>query len=531
MKKEVRMKKLLLVTLRLAIATALFLLVFFPRQRAEAAGVVGTGSPGSCTEEALDTALVGGGLVTFNCGAGPVTISLASQKSVAQDTTVDGGGKITLSGVGTARLFYIPGAVSLSLSNLTLTGGSADQGGAIYNAGQLTIANSTLYDNTAPGGVAGAIYNDGVTTIVSSTLSANLAGAGLAGAIYNADTLTVSNSTFSANFGGYAGGAIINDGSLNVSNSSFDHNQSGAGGAIDNNGLATISGSTFFSNTVSSGYGGAIYNGSTVTITASTFLTNTAGNGGAAIYNSGSAAIAGTTLSGNAVAVGHAGGGIYNDLSSTLAFDTGTLAGNSAPGGFGGGVYNSGWLTVTAATLSGNAVSAGLGGGVYNDSAGSLVVVNSTFSGNFGGMAGGGIIAGGPVTVTNCTFYDNYQGGLVGSGSDPFTVKNTIVANNTNYDCSGTITSLGHNLDGADTCAFAAGGDLTNIDPLVGPLADNGGPTLTHALLPGSPAINAGTNAGCPPTDQRGVSRPRFGTCDIGAFEFVLRVYLPLLLK
>lgn len=186
---------------------------------------------------------------------------------------------------------------------------------------------------------------------------------------------------------------------------------------------------------------------------------------------------------------------------------------------------------MTADTLSGNAAAAGLGGGINNDSAGSLTVSNSTFSGNFGGLAGGGISAGGAVTVTSSTFYSNTAGGLVNGGSNVVTVKNTIVANNTSYNCSGTITSLGHNLESANTCGFSAAGDLPNTNPLVGRLANNGGPTLTHALLPGSSAINAGTNAGCPATDQRGVPRPQFGTCDIGAFEFVVRLYLPLVIK
>jgi len=192
--------------LSLTLATALLVLLFFAMQQAEAGGMVGTGTPGSCTEAALDAALVGGGLVTFNCGAGPFTISLSSQKVITQNTTIDGGGKITLSGGGTTRLFSVSGGLSLNLSNLTLSDGNANPGGAILNDGQLIIANSTLFDNTAAGGMGGAIYNNGVLTITSSTLSGNVAGAGLAGAIHNAATLSIRNSTFSANFGGLAGG-------------------------------------------------------------------------------------------------------------------------------------------------------------------------------------------------------------------------------------------------------------------------------------------------------------------------------------
>src|SRR5262245_16411028 len=108
-----KMKNVLYAVLSLIILIALWALVFFPKQRAEAAGVVGTGTPASCTETALNTALMGGGAVTFDCGVGPVTILLSSQKVITQSTTIDGGGKITLNGADTTRLFSVSGGVSL----------------------------------------------------------------------------------------------------------------------------------------------------------------------------------------------------------------------------------------------------------------------------------------------------------------------------------------------------------------------------------------------------------------------------------
>lgn len=129
------------------------------------------------------------------------------------------------------------------------------------------------------------------------------------------------------------------------------------------------------------------------------------------------------------------------------------------------------------------------------------------------------------MTVTNSTFRGNYAGGLVNGGVNSALVRNTILADNTGYNCNGSIASLGHNLDSGNTCGLAAAGDQPNTNPLLGPLAYNGGPTPTYALLPGSPAINAGSNTGCPVTDQRGVRR--LGMCNIGAFEFVLHAYLP----
>jgi hypothetical protein len=109
-------------------------------------------------------------------------------------------------------------------------------------------------------------------------------------------------------------------------------------------------------------------------------------------------------------------------------------------------------------------------------------------------------------------------------------LKNTIVAHNTAptaADCSGAVSSQGHNLDSDGSCALGGSGDLSGVDPKLGPLQDNGGPTRTQALLPGSPAIDAGDALGCPPTDQRGTARPQDGdgsgpaVCDVGAYELV----------
>jgi predicted outer membrane repeat protein len=125
--------------------------------------------------------------------------------------------------------------------------------------------------------------------------------------------------------------------------------------------------------------------------------------------------------------------------------------------------------------------------------------------------------------MTNSSFSGNsaisFGGGIY--NSDTVSLRNTIVANSpSGGNCSGTITNGGNNLDSGDTCGWGSNnGSLSNIDPKLGPLAANGGPTQTMALLPGSPAINAGADPGCPATDQRGVARPQGAHCDIGAYE------------
>ena len=190
----------------------------------------------------------------------------------------------------------------------------------------------------------------------------------------------------------------------------------------------------------------------------------------------------------------------------------------------GGGISNNGStasLTLNNSTVSGNVASSGGGGISNNGSGGTITLTNVTVTGNTAGSGGGGIFAfAGTLALTNVTVSDNTgtagSGGISNVGA-AVTLVNTIGANNLGGDCSGAITSLGHNLDGDGSCGLSGPGDLSGVDPILGPLADNGGPTFTHALLPASMAIHAGDDTAAPATDQRGF--PRFGPSDIGAFE------------
>lgn len=198
----------------------------------------------------------------------------------------------------------------------------------------------------------------------------------------------------------------------------------------------------------------------------------------------------------------------------------------------GGGIFSNRPLTITATSIISNTARAG--GGIINY--GHLVLTNSTISSNTATVNDGGIAqSSGSLSILNSTISHNELGGVFSAATT--TLKNTLIAQNAGGygNCSGTmLTSLGHNLSSDNSCTtrFTAIGDLNNTDPRLGPLQDNGGPTPTRALLPGSPAINAGTNAGCPATDQRGISRPQGGTCDIGAFEGIfVYLYLPFILR
>jgi len=233
----------------------------------------------------------------------------------------------------------------------------------------------------------------------------------------------------------------------------------------------------------------------------------------------------------------------------------GTMLCPSGQQPLGGGIYSAAGMSTTSVALTNVIVTGNTathGGGIENDLGSTLVMSGVTVSGNMASVAGGGIEneAGAPgATLTNVTVSGNTAGTGAGvsndgnltlsfvtisgnslDGSGDHTIRNTILANSasgTNCSGGGTLLAEDHNLDSGSTCGFTDPTDLINTNPDLGPLQDNGGPTFTHALAAGSPAIDAGSGD-CPPpaTDQRGVARPVDGngdgsaSCDIGAFEF-----------
>ncbi len=234
--------------------------------------------------------------------------------------------------------------------------------------------------------------------------------------------------------------------------------------------------------------GGGVYNSSgTLVLTDCTVSGNTANSGGGICQDDGTLELALATLSGNSA---HDSGGAIHQDHGTITVTDSTLWGNSALTGAGlSNLY--GEVVVTNSTLSGN--SASYGGGMRNY-VGVVDLVNSTLFGNSADLVGGAIL----------TFLANV------------TLTNTIVASSpSGGNCDGGVINAGNNL-ADDTSCGTIPGTLTDLEAL---LLDNGGPTMTHALLAGSNATDAGSALDCPPTDQRGAAR--VSTCDIGAFEFV----------
>jgi hypothetical protein len=240
------------------------------------------------------------------------------------------------------------------------------------------------------------------------------------------------------------------------------------------------------------------------------------GNKASRVFNVGAGVTA--TIAGLTVSNGQ-GAGISN--AGTLTLSAATIRDNS--GGAGSGLYNSGTATVTACTFTRNDADWS-GSAVYNAALGTLTLSNSTVSGNTGASYGS-IGSEGTTLITNCTIAWNAGsgGGIMAAWVGyvgTLQLRNTIVADNAFSDIQGDIVSLGHNLigDPSEGSGFASS-DLLNVDPLLAPLADNGGPTNTCALVSGSAAIDAGDNNRAPSSDQRGLPRIVNHKIDIGAYE------------
>jgi hypothetical protein len=267
-------------------------------------------------------------------------------------------------------------------------------------------------------------------------------------------------------------------------------------------------------------------------------IRNGRSDSGGGIYNAGALTVSSSRVIENSSTDSFGGGGGICNAGGQLDVDDCVIAENDANFS-GGGILNdfstSGIARLRRTTVSGN--SAGWGGGIKNEE--NMLLANCTISGNSASFGGGVDTLTGGVTLTrwmtidNCTFTGN--SGAFGTGgirnwdnTQPVTVvtaRNSIFAGNTG-DVRGHIASQGHNLIGNSSGGLGfVPTDLLNVNPLLGPLQDNGGPTLTHALLTGSPARDAGDNANALLTDQRGLARIADGdgngtaTIDIGAVE------------
>ena len=434
--------------------------------------------PGSLRQALADAN--DGDTINFDPALNGRNISLTSAELVVDKDVIINGPGPNLLGVFRSsnayfRIFHVMPNSTVTIAGLTMSGGAGDQqggGGILNDHATLTIEGCAVQNSFAlQYNSGGGVYNNG--------------SGGTA-------TLTILNSTVSSNGAYLAGGGIYNDG--------------------QNGGTATVSLSNCIINS---------------NFAAHTDIQFGGGDGGGIYNNSGTLIITNTVVSNNHAGVSDpfpagTGGGIASG--GALTITNSTIVGNQADFA-GGGIAGAG--VISNSTISGNGANGqhdgqpwGRGGGI----SGGVTLTNSTLSGNYANLAGGGIAGGG--TITNSTISGNIGGGISVSGA--LDIGNTVLkagaggANISNN--GGSIASHGYNVCSDNGGGYLNGpGDQINTDPMLGPLQDNGGPTFTHELLKGSPAIDAGDPNFAPPPyyDQRGPGFPRVRNdrIDVGSFE------------
>ena len=487
---------------------------------------VGTGTPQSCTEAALRSAILNASVVKFDCGGGPATIALSSTIAVPTDRNIviDGGGKITLDGGGRTRLLSVDrenfrtSHVGLTLQHITLANGKAI--GTHYVPP--SPSNASCSYGWADGG-GGAVYvRDSVLHAIDVTFLHNggeSPGPDVAGgAIYAVASLdvTVVGSTFDGNTGSNGGaiGMLQSDGRL--VNDAFNSNAATGTGANYVGGAATgCAGVAQANQGGSGGNGGAVSidggaDGAQL-VCGATFSSNTANAFGGALFRTADSTPRQTTFDRTLFEANRAksGGALYVQNAKPLVIVGSTFAANSAIGA-GAAELVGDALNVTNTTFANNVATLGIGGALQlSGSDASGFIRNATFTGNQS--------TGGP----------GYFSAAIAGALD-FPITNTVFANNLTKDAGSPM-----------QCWFSAGagsadvqwplkrpvGGLADtpcvtgvrfVDPQLGVLAANGGPTPTVAPASTSPLRGTGTN--CPATDQRGAAR-NTAHCTIGAVE------------
>ena len=501
---------------------------------------------------------------------GGTELLVNSDLTIDGDLNNDGTPDIEINAGGSSRVINVytgiaGPTVNFNLDGLTISGGDAgtSNGGGIasYPSNNITISNSTISGNTTTsGGKGGGVSSsNGGLTVTNSTISGNSVESGGGGIFSYNGTVTVTNSTLSNNIANSQGGAMYAySGNLNITGSTLSGNTapgsafSGLGGRaaaiLTNYANVSLTNSTVSNNIANDKAGAISTEYGNVTLTDSTLSGNTAGTDGGAISTRyGTISLTDSTLSGNTAGTD---GGAISTRYGTISLTDSTLSGNTASTEGGAISTSYGTINLTNSTLSGNTAGT-QGGAIYTDY-GNVNLTNSTLSGNTATSYGGAISFvnnynystkySNSISIMNSTISGNTSnaagGGInaIASGSPyavpSFSIINSILASNTNGDCTGglSVTTDTANLveDGGAGCGMSP---LLTVDPQLGTLADNGGPTLTHLPMAGSPVLDVADNSDCGTglgvaTDQRGAPRDD-GSCDIGAVEGTVSLLTP----
>jgi hypothetical protein len=452
------------------------------------------------------------------------------------------------------RVFDIDAApgVQIFMRDLTIRGGhitdateDGDGGGIRVTGGNLRLENVSIGSNdTAAGGGGISVHGDSSLYIESSAIGGNVASS-LGGGVLKRDgtgTVEILDSTFSGNVGSEGGGIYVGvSDEATISETDFLGNAAtidcgagcgnGGGGIGQGAGELSIVGGLFNGNTSATSGGGM--NLATATVTNAIVSGNVSASfgGGIQILNG---SIVGSTITGN---TGGSGGGVF---SWGATVQESVINGNTATF-YGGGVAIDQDGRVERSELNGNV--AALGGGGIAISGETPSIAHSTINGNtaakgggiyrldvneFYGSGGGVVVAGGNfpgdaflefLTISSNTAPSGaniYDSGTLGD----ILLGNSIVAySDGGSDCNVAVTSQGYNVEEGESCGLNATGDVDGTDPLLGPMADNGGPTRTRAIPANSPAVDRVPTPCGGGVDQRGAERPSGAGCDSGAFE------------
>lgn len=570
---------------------------------------VGTGSPASVTESALDLLLSLDAMpIGFNGGGAPLTLPITATKNITRNVILDGGNTVTLNAGAGRRHFTVAPGVTLELRNITLDNGFSGpfgaSGGAILNRGTLVL-NNVRITRSVSGAHGGAIQNSGTLQATGCRFEYNSAS-GNGGAVDNTGRLLLTNCTAAKNTTGFRGGGVYNFlGFCDLINSRFTWNTAGAygGGFAADGGFVSLNDGRIRGNRAGSTGGGLSLNAQANVRAVELSLNTAAGPGGgvhvaggpadlddlqiysnAGFLGGGLTTQAGTTRVSRTILqynrntsttpqINHGGGGVYVEGGILLIEDTrisrnhSTYAGggvmvndlqgvtmrncviteNTAPFGQvgsqqgsltladctvatgAGGIWaDGGTVDLRRSSIFGNSASSG--GGIALRRSATATIINSTISGNAASQGGGlhleSGFGGAGATLTNVTVFGNQagQGGnlYLGTGTDvTISLTNTIIANaSAGGNCAGKeVTTSRYSISSDNLCALTGPGDRNGVNPLLGPLQDNGGVTWTHMPLAGSPAIDGVLGVQAPFEDQLGRSRPAGLGYDIGAIE------------
>lgn len=465
-----------------------------------AGGVVGNGTPASCTEAAFVTVLTnaqatGGGIISFNCGAAPVAIPFSSYKTISASIELHGGGLMTLTGGNSVPLFQVFAAGRLTLRGITLAR-ALGPAGAVENFGVFTMVDGKFDRNTSTGS-GGAVDNQGVASFTNVVFDTNTA-ADHGGAIHSAGArVDLVNVEMISNVAGSRGGALSVEpgGVATLDLVRIAGNQANQGGGIRSAGTMTMRNVTLTANQAAASGGGMYFATGSAEITRTLFQYNRAGTLGGGLYqSSGTVAMRDVNMLINQAEDGAGLGGAIRLLGGTLDLRNVGMAGNRA--------------------VTGGGVAASAGTGTWT---------NVTLWANEAATPGGAAIhtTGGTFTVTNATIARN-TGVAVNRTGGTLTFRNSAIASSEsgNTNCAQALVAATFSLSSDNTCALGGGRDDRILD-FIPDRISNGGFTTTMMPVPTSPMIDGASNALCPDADQRGTARPAGLACDIGAVERV----------